>query len=188
MEQTTEENKSLKHIYVAIDSDILRLLTFANKLLIKNPDIDLRKATNDINLQRFGGYIKTVLNSAKKDEIRLLIVNTVYQESCHSKSLTTFMKENCYFPKTNILTHKRYADEVERIAKLYTKPYSFREEIHPAPMKEVYIASLQKFAPTNDTYIMATICINWKNNVYVSFLPNTSVCDANNCSINTAIR
>ncbi len=150
-----EENK---HIYIAIDSDILRALTNLDLCLEKNPYYDFEKS-DDHFLKRNADYLQTLMKIVRADEIRLLIVNTVYQESKHSPSLCNFIKKYCYFPDINIVNYNDKSAKTEKLANLYCKPYTYKDKECPAPMKATYNAFAKSYVPTNDAYIMAEASI-----------------------------
>lgn len=145
------ENKKL---YLAIDSDILRTLTFIDISLQNNPNYDLRNAPDPL-LKKWSGYLYRLYSKMQDDQIRLVIVDAVYQESQHSVSLLTFMKKFCYFPKVNLVNYQRKAAEARRLANAYCETFEVGDREYPAPMKKVFNAESGKFSPTNDCYIMA---------------------------------
>lgn len=145
-------------LYFAIDSDILRTLTYIEMVLEDDPEYDFRNS-QDSHLKKWGGYFKRLYYKMISDEIRLVVVDAVYQESQHSKSLLEFMKKHCYFPKINAVNYQRKASEAEKLANAYCEPYEVGDKTYPAPMKFVFNAQSRKFSPTNDCYIMAQATI-----------------------------
>ena len=141
-------------LYFAIDSDILRTLTYLDALLKNDPNYDLRN-TPDPLLKKWSGYILKLYKKMQNDEIRLVIVDAVYQESQHSLSLVSFMREYCYFTKINAVNYQRKAAEARRLANAYCEPYEVGDREFSAPMKKVFNAESGKSSPTNDCYIMA---------------------------------
>lgn len=146
--------KEKKPLYIAIDSDVLRHLTLLNILKKQHGTIDVRKI-NDDGLKRDFNYFIRLYNCVLHDEIRLLIVDAVYQESKHSSALIDFMKEYCYFPNVNAINYQDKTEEARKLANAYTESYIYNGEVHEAPMKKVYVADIKKYVPTNDCYIMA---------------------------------
>ena len=136
-------------LYFAIDSDILRALT----------SIDLIGYDPTSLMKKWGGYFKNLYQKMKNDEIRLVIVDGVYQESQHSSHLLSFMKKYCYFPKINAVNYQRKANEAESLAEAYCSPFSIGNKQYTAPMKKVFNAGNRKFSPTNDCFIMAQATI-----------------------------
>ena len=141
-------------LYFAIDSDVLRMLTYIDKLFSEGKDLDF-KYSSDPLLNKWGGYFKRLYFKAKNNEIRFVIVDAVYQESQHSISLLTFMKNYCYFPKINAVNYLKKAEKARRLANAYCEPYDVGDKEFPAPMKKIFNAESGKSSPTNDCYIMA---------------------------------
>lgn len=150
------ENKD--KLYFAIDSDVLRVLTFIDLTLKNNPDFDLRSSQDPL-LKKWSGYFYRLLTKAKNDELRFVIVDAVYQESQHSSCLLNFMREYCYFPKINAVNYQKKAHEARKLANAYCSPYELGDKSYPAPMKTVFNAESTTFSPTNDCYIMAQATI-----------------------------
>ncbi len=146
------ENK--EPLYFAIDSDVLRVLTYIDINIKYYPDCDLKNSTDPL-LRKWSGYLTRLYHRMKNDEIRFVIVDAVFQESQHSTSLLTFMKKYCYFPKINAVNYQRKAAEARRLANAYCEPYVVGDKEYPAPMKKVFNAESGKSSPTNDCYIMA---------------------------------
>ena len=169
--------------YIAIDSDILRELSFL-KMLKKeyghsiNPD----KLPLNSALKKDFNYFVLLLNCIEHDEIRLVIVDAVYQESKHSDSLINFIKDYCYFPNINAANYQEKAEQSRILAKAYCSEYTYCDEEKQAPMKSVFIADINKYAPSNDCYIMAQATIeglplltgNGKDFVFNNRNPNNS--------------
>lgn len=145
-------------LYFAIDSDVLRTLTFIDKLYTEGKDLDF-KYSSDPLLNRWGGYFKRLYFKAQNDEIRLVIVDAVYQESQHSKSLLTFMKKYCYFPKVNLVNYQRKSAAARELANAYCEPVKVGDREYSAPMKKVFNAANGTFSPSNDCFIMAQATI-----------------------------
>ena len=94
------------------------------------------------------------------DEIRLVILDAVFQESQHSKEyLLKFMKQYCYFTKINAVNYQRKAAEARRLANAYCEPFEVGDREFSAPMKKVFNAANGTFSPTNDCFIMAQATI-----------------------------
>lgn len=145
--------------YIAIDSDILRELSFLRMLKKEfghniNPD----KLPLNSALKKDFNYFILLLNCIEHDEIRL-VVDAVYQESKHSESLMNFIKKYCYFPNINAANYQEKSQQARALAKSYCSEYVFNGEKKPAPMKSVFIADINTYAPSNDCYIMAQATI-----------------------------
>lgn len=145
-------------LYFAIDSDVLRILTFIDLTLKNNPEYDLRSSPDPL-LKKWSGYFLRLYTKAKNDQIRLVVVDAVYQESQHSSCLVSFMRNYCYFPKINAVNYQRKAAEARKLANAYCSPYELGDKQFPAPMKKVFNAESTTFSPTNDCYIMAQATI-----------------------------
>ena len=143
-----------KHIYFSIDSDVLRALTFVDLLLKDDPKTDLKKF-KDPMVKNHGGYLKKLLKLAKDDVVRLLIVNTVYQEGKHSEKLVDFMKEYCYFPNINFANFDEKSEKIERLVDRYCNDYTVGDVTYDAPFMKTYNASLKRKVASNDAYIVA---------------------------------
>lgn len=145
---------SKKPIYLAVDSDILRTLTYFDVLRKEHGYIDVEKI-KDRSLKKDFNYYNRLFNCILHDEIRLLIVDAVYQESKHSATLLNFIKEYCYFPNVNAANYQEKAERARTLAKAYCEPYTYKAKLQAAPMKSVFVADINKYVPTNDCYIMA---------------------------------
>lgn len=145
-------------LYFAIDSDILRSLRFIDLIMESGQRYDFANSPDPL-LKKWGGYLRKLYAKMKNDELRLVIVDAVYQESQHSVSLLTFMKNYCYFPKVNLVNYQRKSAEARRLANSYCEPYEVGDREYAAPMKKVFNATSGAFAPTNDCYIMAQATI-----------------------------
>jgi len=141
-------------IYVAVDSDILRNLTYLDLLKKKYGMVEIKDVKEPQLVKDFNYYAR-ILNHVKNDDLRLLIVDAVYQESKHSEHLLNFMKEYCYFPNVSATNYQEKAKKARELAHAYCSPYEFKGQKYGAPMKCVYIADVNKYVPTNDAYIMA---------------------------------
>lgn len=148
------ESNSNKHIYFSIDSDVLRALTFLDIILKEDPKADLRKVKDPV-VKNNGGYLRKLLELAKQDIVRLLIVNTVYQESKHSENLVNFMKEYCYFPNINFANFDEKSEKIERLVDKYCMDYTVGDITYDAPFMKTYNASLKRKVAPNDAYIVA---------------------------------
>lgn len=149
------ENKENLGQYVAVDSDILRRLAYLDLLKNKNNNYVERSQINDDILVKDFNYFLRMLNHIQEGNVKLVIVDAVYQESKHSANLLKFMNTYCYFPNVNA---KNYQDKMEKarvLAHAYCQPYIYEGKEYCAPMKFVYVADIKKYVPTNDAYIMA---------------------------------
>ena len=150
-----EKNKS---VYLAIDSDILRKLTFIDLVLNSGEFYNFEQSEDPI-LKKWSGYFLRLYYRMKSDEIRLVIVDGVFQESQHSESLVAFMKNYCYFPKINAVNYHKKAIEARNLAYAYCQEYTVDDKTFPPPMKFHYNPEINAYSPTTDCYIMAQASI-----------------------------
>lgn len=143
-----------KHIYFAIDSDVLRCLAYTDIILKANPNDDFSKCKDPV-VKSNKNYLSKLLDLAKKDKARLLIVNTVYQESKHSEKLIDFMKEYCYFPDINFANYDEKCEKIEKLVDKYCSPYTVSGTTYDAPFMKTYNAALKRKVAPNDAYIVA---------------------------------
>lgn len=169
--------------YIAIDSDILRELSFLSILRKEyGHSINPEKLPLNSALKKDFNYFINLLNCIEYDDIRIVIVDAVYQESKHSESLIDFIKQYCYFPNITAVNYQEKAEKARKLAKAYCSEYIYEDEEKPAPMKSVFIADINKYAPSNDCYIMAQATIeglplltgNGKDFVFNNRNPNNS--------------
>ena len=146
--------KNDKPFYVAIDSDILRHLAYLELRMQDHEEITPEDFNDNLLVRDFNFY-KRILEYAKRDEVRLLIVDAVFQESRHSNTLVQFMKEYCYFPNINAVNFQEKANKASVLAHAYCSEYLFEGQVFDPPMKSVFVADIHKVVPTNDAYIMA---------------------------------
>ena len=143
-----------KPYYIAVDSDVLRALAFAD-ILLKNKT-DFRTVKNSA-IRNYGGYLRKLLGYMHEDKLRIIILNNVYQENKHSQSLVYFIVENCHVANITFDNYEKISDEVKRMAKRYCSPYTDLKtgRVVEAPMQMVYDAYLRANKPTNDAMNMA---------------------------------
>lgn len=144
--------------YVAIDSDVLRALVFADILLKNKTDF---RSVDDFAIKQYGGYLRKILKYMHEDKLRIVILNNVYQENKHSPSLVSFIVENCYVPNITFENYGKIARSVSTLAKKYCRPYfdQKRGKQMEAPMLATYDANVRADVPTNDAFHMAEATI-----------------------------
>ncbi len=146
--------------YIAVDSDVLRELSFLYILRKEfGHNIDPDKLPLNSSLKKDFNYYNRFFNCVEHNEIRIVILDAVYQESKHSSSLINFIKELCYFPNINAANYQEKAEKARHLARAYCSEYTYEDEVKPAPMKSVFIADINKYVPSNDCYIMAQATI-----------------------------
>ena len=119
-EKTEKENLGL---YVAIDSDILRFLSYFDYLKNKHGFVD-RSQVNAENLLKDFNYYLRLFNHVLDGDIRLFIVDAVYQESKHAGNLLNFMNKYCYFPDVNSKDYQKKVEKARVLAHAYCQPYT----------------------------------------------------------------
>ena len=145
-----------KPYYIAVDSDIIRALAFADILINSDHYVDFRKVS-DPHIRNYSGYLKKMLRYMHEDKLRIVILNSVYQENKHSPALVNFIIENCYVPSITFENYNKVAQTVQKLAKKYCEPYFDKKSgtyLEP-PMIASFDANVQAVAPTNDSYHMA---------------------------------
>lgn len=146
--------------YIAVDSDVLREISFLYLLRKEyGYSIDPEKLPLNSSLKKDFNYYTRFLNCIEHDELRIVILDAVYQESKHSESLVNFIKEVCYFPNINAANYQEKAEKARKLARAYCSEYVLDGKTMPAPMKSLFIADINKYVPSNDCYIMAQATI-----------------------------
>lgn len=153
-----EKNPLNKHKYIAIDSNILRSLTFLNILKQTYGYVDFAKC-NDPLLQKNGNYLLNLYKLILQDKLRIVIVNSVYQENRHIDSVINFVKKYCYFIKDYGQLKEKKLKEIDSLAKAYCSSYTKKGVKMPAPMQKTYNSYVNDVIPINDCYIMAEATI-----------------------------
>ena len=140
--------------YFAIDSDVLHDLVYIEYLFkrynyVPHEQVKKNKVINDTC-----GYLKNLLKMIKNDDIRILIVPTVFHECEHSKSCVEFMKNYCYMQNINQFNADRIAIQADELAESYCKGFSFNGQDFPAPMMRQYSSATKKFVPSKSIHII----------------------------------
>lgn len=153
--------KQTEHIYIALDSDVLRAFAWADSMIKQGKRItDDENAKNNYFLCNYANDIQTLLNLAHADKIRFFLPKTVYQESKYlttiaSHPLFHFIADLCYCPDVNSKKYKALDIKAGLLAQAYC------ETIHGeySAMKAAYFEHSKSYNPTNDAYIMAQATI-----------------------------
>lgn len=177
----TKSNK----IYIAIDSNILRTLTYMDNLvyfykkknrgvltddMVMDDDFNFGNimgdtVTKDIILNRHKNSLWYLFTLVKQDKIRLYITESVYKENKHIEDCQYFIIKNCFMhaPMTDKEKEER-REKAARMVDAYTTPQMImrRGEMIKTkpPMKKVFSAHFDGYIPTNDCYIMAEATID----------------------------
>lgn len=167
----------MSKIYIALDSDVLRSISYIYYLRKNVEIIDQNLLPEPI--KRFSGYLLRILTLSDHGRIEFVILDTVWQENKFFQQVIDFIKEkDCVFADytgNNRLKKKRIARE---LAIQYCKPFTTPDGIeHSAPMQEKYDPNIDNFAPTADCYIMAEatiegLCVLTNNGKDFVFNPN----------------
>lgn len=150
-------NKNPK--YIAIDSDVLRELAFFDLLKKEYGHVKIEQIPSNSGLKKDFNYFISLYNCILYEDIKVVIVDAVYQESKHSPNLVKFIKEYCYFPNINVANYQEKAEKARHLANAYCSPYEYHGETKPAPMKSIFVAAINQYVPTNDCFIMAQATI-----------------------------
>lgn len=147
------------YIYVAFDSDVLRELVYLYILQGKERNLvaNLDGVISDKEfVVRHKEHLQQTLQLIRTGVIRPVIVNTIYQESKHSKSLMEFVERYFYAPEESLVNSAEYGEQVKQLANLYCEPYTdWNGNLIPAPLKKVYNSYVGKKIPTNDVFAVA---------------------------------
>ena len=152
-------NNGKKHIYFSVDSDLLRLLTYFFR-----EDIDIEEKMEDPILSKNKSYLTQFKELIDADIIRLVIVNSVYQENKHSRCILNFVKKYMYAPDINFFNALENSERSRALAMEYCRPYFIKEngeeKKQNPPMRSRYNAGVGTIFPPNDAFIVAesTIC------------------------------
>lgn len=152
------KQKNERHIYIALDSDVLRSLTWASNMIYKGVDICTNEqAQKDPFISKNAEQIKELLEMANKDEVRFFISRTVFNENRHIDSVKAFMKYNCHFPDPKSKEYQSSRARSKTLAEAYCDPYYSKidGESRPAPMTKAYSEYNGCCTPENDAYVMA---------------------------------
>lgn len=158
MKTKTKTKKEYNGLYLVIDSDVLRTLSYLDMLRKTYGHIDMAQVNDEVLLNDFNYYSK-ILEHGKKEHIKFFIVEPVFYESQHSLSLLNFMKEYCYFPNPNAKDYAEKQRKARDLAYAYCSPYTFNGVTYDAPMKTVYNADCKRYTPVNDAYVMSNAAV-----------------------------
>lgn len=150
------EEKGSSHIYISLDSDVLRSLAWVECLLHEGQSLEEAKE-KDSYIRKYSNQIVKLLNFARKDKVRFYITKTVYYENRHVLKNSTgpifhFAKNLCYFPDVKSKEYKTMIGRARALADTYCDSLPNGA---PAPMKKTYSAYACAFVPQNDAFVMA---------------------------------
>lgn len=150
------KQKNERHIYIALDSDVLRSLTWASNMIYKGVDFCTdEQAQKNPFISKNADQIKELLEMANKDEVRFFISRTVFNENRHIDSVKAFMKYNCHFPDPKSKEYQSSRAKANALAKAYCEPFKVDGKSYPAPMTKAYSEYNGGCIPENDAFIMA---------------------------------
>ncbi|MBE7076537.1 MAG: type II toxin-antitoxin system VapC family toxin [Clostridiales bacterium] len=142
-------------IYVAVDSDVLRFLTELNWELKRNSAFNTMSSDNKL-IREYGGYLRTLLEKIKNDEIRIVVPTMVFSEVKNRPDCLSFIKDYCYCPDINMLNFYKRMEEIDKIAREYcSRTYTIKGKTYYPPMHVVSNATDIVQRPSLDAYIMA---------------------------------
>ena len=151
-EKPMEEKKS--PVYVAFDSDVMGNLAIIHSFESKGKTFDA-KQFGDSYILHHEKELKAIYNKIVSGEIRVGIVNTIFNESTGYPRSDKFMKDFGYFPNYTMANKSKKMREAMELAEAYTKPYIYNGKEFPAPMKTIYNAYVDRLTPTSDAFAMA---------------------------------
>ena len=139
-----------KHVYFALDSDVLSSLALIYKLQSDNPDLSPKEIQNNISknsqtnnaLKNYNFYCN-ILSMARQDKIRLLVTLTPFYESKHIYGVIQFVMDFCYLPKVNQEAEAATEEalKIRELAQAYCSPYTNKKgERCKAPINPKYNA------------------------------------------------
>ena len=158
-----------RHIYFALDSDVLTNLAELNQIKRKFPGLERSELRTKLDpdrhymLNKNLNFYVELLNLAKCDKIRFLITPTTYYESKQLPWVRKFMNYMCYVPKLSIANYKHQEYLVRELAKAYCADYEVETEDEngekvkvkrKAPLSPKYNAHAGDIVP-DDAYLMA---------------------------------
>ena len=148
-----------RHIYLAVDSNILRALTV---LYFQDQNRNAKLDKIDWRLiKNYGGALNEFLRKINEDEFRMLIVSTAFEEVQHLPDIVEFILDKGYFPKRDITNFVSKSADAEELATRYCKEFyvdDFGKKI-PPPMVLHYDPFLKSQKPSKDAVIMAEASI-----------------------------
>ena len=153
-----------KHIYIALDSDVLCNLSNIDEYLSVNPkasDEDVVKFLKKSDprspaIKTIETYMELLRHAKDKSSpLRFLITPSVYGESGSYLPVEKFIKNYCYFPNTNVLLNIKNQEQIRTLAAAYCQQVVKGDKICKAPMQAKYNALLGMTIPSNDAMIMA---------------------------------
>lgn len=171
MAKNNNNTPQTRHVYFALDSDVLTNLADLDYLRKKYPEdkeiYQLRDKVDHSKQRSLSfnfNFYNELLNIAKSGDVRFLITPTAFFECKHIPYLLGFIKKYCYVPKLSIANYKHQEYLVRELAKTYCNDYYIDEinengEVvsvkHKAPLSPEYNAHYGDLVPSNDAYIMA---------------------------------
>lgn len=147
------------HIYIALDSDILRTLATIYPYVSKGIFYDY-KSSNNPHIKKNFNYLSKLIKYAQEDKIRLMVTTTPYHEVRHKTECISFIKDMCYVPNPkNILEQGDYQQKIKELAAAYcglNEPY---DPTNPPPMHPCYVSAIDDCVPPNDAFVQAEAAV-----------------------------
>lgn len=146
-------------LYVAVDADVIIMLVEVKEKMRNIPNYQPSKDRKK-SIQNNADALMKILELMNKDELRLLVINTTFNEVKDVKQTMDFIKDNCYFPRLNILNISSHIEKADELAMKYcTQSYEYKGQKYYPPMELEYNRHLQRKVPSNDAYAMAEASI-----------------------------
>jgi len=154
----TPQNAPTKHIYIALDSDILRSLAILAPYYTNNVYFDY-KTSKDFILSKYTGYLLRLLDRVvNQKDIRLLVTASTFYEVRNHANALKFINEFCYVPQLdNFLNFESVPKKelIKQLAYAYCGIGKSHDSTSIPPMEARYFSEVSAYCPTNDCYIMA---------------------------------
>ena len=141
---------------VAIDSDMLRDLVFFERLTKGGVVFKYKNPWNIDNstVRKFLDEFTYLYNAVVNNQIELHVSKYVYNEVKHDEYVVAFVEKYCHRnPKVD-------EAKIEELAHAYSNMIVINGEQELPPINRCYVAAIDKYVPTNDSYIMADATVN----------------------------
>lgn len=139
-----QESQNLS-MYMAIDADVLRDLTFIDYICEhagKDTNVLNYVDDNALVFKNNYYYLKTLYEKVvvnPDSQFKLLVNETVWRETKFSDKCQDFVKKYCYVPRINIFNVTEKNDDAANLAAAYCFGYDNRETgVHVKPAMEPY--------------------------------------------------
>ena len=142
-------------LFIAVDSDVLRMLAQVEYTLSYDPNFNLREHDDDL-IRNWSGYLLNMLKLIKSGDLNIYVGNTIYHEVKHKKDCIDFIKKYCYLPNINVTNFDQIVLKTDDLAFKYCfQTIEKNGTTHYPPMHPVYSPYNKKMIPSTDAYAMA---------------------------------